>query len=110
MCIRDSPHSVVYGGTHDNETLVGYFNESRRDWWELQYIVDYMGVSHKEEVVDRILFTAYASVASVVIFQVQDVLKLGNWARMNTDVYKRQYYPYGHHLINGYAYNKRRQN
>lgn len=79
-----SPNSVVYGGTHDNETLVGYFNESKREWWELQYIVDYMGVAHKEELVDRALFTAYASVASVVLFQVQDVLKLGNWARMNT--------------------------
>ena len=27
---------------------------------------------------------AYGSVASVAIFQMQDVLKLDNWARMNT--------------------------
>lgn len=79
-----SPNSVVYGGTHDNETLVGYFNESRREWWELQYIADYMGVAHKHELVDKMMKTAYASVASVVIFQVQDLLKLGNEARMNT--------------------------
>lgn len=78
------PNCVVYGGTHDNETLVGYFNESKREWWELQYIADYMGVTHKEEVVDRVLKTAYESVASVVMFQVQDMLKLGNAARMNT--------------------------
>ena len=31
-----------------------------------------------------VMFTAYGSVASVVIFQAQDVLKLDNWARMNT--------------------------
>lgn len=78
------PNSVVYGGTHDNETLVGYFDPAEREWWELQYIVDYMGISHQSEIVDRILFTAYSSVASVVIFQTQDVLKLDNRARMNT--------------------------
>ena len=43
-----------------------------------------MGVSHQHEIVDRVMFTAYASVASVVIFQTQDILKLDNWARMNT--------------------------
>ena len=79
-----SPNSVVYGGTHDNETLVGYFKPEERQWWELQYIADYMGVSHQHEVVDKVLKTAYASVASVVIFQAQDILKLDNWARMNT--------------------------
>ena len=31
-----SPNSVVYGGTHDNETLVGYFKPEARQWWELQ--------------------------------------------------------------------------
>ena len=79
-----SPNSVVYGGTHDNETLVGYFDPKERQWWELQYIVDYMGISHQTEIVDRLMFTAYSSVASVVIFQAQDVLKLDNSARMNT--------------------------
>ena len=79
-----TPNSVVYGGTHDNETLVGYFKPEERQWWELQYIADYMGVSHQDQVVDRVMFTAYGSVASVVIFQAQDVLKLDNWARMNT--------------------------
>lgn len=35
-----------------------------------------MGVSHQHEIVDKVLKTAYASVASVVIFQAQDILKL----------------------------------
>ena len=43
-----------------------------------------MGISHQTEIVDRLMFTAYSSVASVVIFQAQDVLKLDNSARMNT--------------------------
>lgn len=78
-----SPNYVVYGGTHDNETLVGYYTPEKRSASELQYMADYMGITEKEDLVDRIMFTAYASVASVVIFQTQDILKLDNSARMN---------------------------
>ena len=78
------PNSVVYGGTHDNETLVGYFKPEARQWWELQYIADYLGAAHHEEVPDKVFRAAYGSVASVVVFQMQDVLGLGNEARMNT--------------------------
>ena len=78
------PNTVVYGGTHDNETLIGYFKAEKRQWWELQYIADYLGAAHQSEVPDRVFRAAYSSVASVAIFQMQDVLKLDNWARMNT--------------------------
>ena len=78
------PNSVVYGGTHDNETLVGYFKPEARQWWELQYIADYLGTAHHEEVPDKVFRAAYGSVASVAVFQMQDVLGLGNEARMNT--------------------------
>ena len=78
------PNSVVYGGTHDNETLAGYFKTEKRQWWELQYIADYLGAAHQSEVVDKVFRAAYGSVASVAVFQMQDVLKLDNWARMNT--------------------------
>ena len=79
------PNSVVYGGTHDNETLAGYFKTEKRQWWELQYIADYLGAAHQSEVVDKVFRAAYGSVASVAVFQMQDVLKLDNWARMNTE-------------------------
>ena len=78
------PNSVVYGGTHDNETLVGYFKPEARQWWELQYIADYLGAAHHEEVPDKVFRAAYGSVASVAVFQMQDVLGLGSEARMNT--------------------------
>ncbi|MGN0987016.1 MAG: 4-alpha-glucanotransferase, partial [Otoolea sp.] len=67
-----------------NETLVGYFKTEKRQWWELQYTADYLGAAHQSEVVDKVFRAAYGSVASVAIFQMQDVLKLDNWARMNT--------------------------
>lgn len=77
------PNTVAYGGTHDNDTLVGYFTSL--EWWELTYIREYMGNAHAsiEELVDYIFRTAYQSVANLVIFQMQDVLKVGNIGRMN---------------------------
>ena len=45
-----------------------------------------MGVSNpndKGAIVSAVIRTAYSSVASVAIFQVQDVLRLDNSARMN---------------------------
>ena len=74
---------VAYGGTHDNDTLVGYF--TNLEWWELGYIREYMDSKHAsiEELVDKIFKTAYESVANLVIFQMQDVLKIGNIGRMN---------------------------
>lgn len=72
---------VVYGGTHDNETLLGYF-QGRGDW-ELGYAYDYLDTRDKYRMVDQVFRAAYGSVADLVIFQVQDILKLGNEARMN---------------------------
>lgn len=72
---------VVYGGTHDNETLMGYFNE--RNDWELGYAYDYLDTRDKRKMVDQIFRLAYGSIADVVIFQTQDILKLDNKARTN---------------------------
>lgn len=76
-----SSNCVVYGGTHDNETLMGFFN-SRNDW-ELGYAFDYLDTRDKKRMVDAVFRLAYGSVAHTVIFQTQDILKLDNRARMN---------------------------
>lgn len=86
---RTNPHlpfnydrnSVVYGGTHDNETLLGYFEE--REDNELAYAIDYLDTNDRKSMVDQVFRIAYASVAELVVFAVQDILKLGNWSRMN---------------------------
>lgn len=72
---------VCYGGTHDNETLLGFF-EGRGDW-ELGYAYDYLDTRDKGRMVDQVFRAAYSSVAVLTVFAVQDILKLGNWARMN---------------------------
>ena len=72
---------IVYGGTHDNETLVGYFEEKEEE--DMQSAYDYLNVSTKEEVPNAIIRAAYASTADVAIMQMQDILGLDNSARMN---------------------------
>ena len=86
---RKNPHlpynythnCVCYGGTHDNETLLGYFNE--RNDGELGYAYDYLDTRDKCRMVDMVFRAAYSSIAVLTIFSVQDILKLDNSARMN---------------------------
>lgn len=72
---------AVYAGTHDNDTVVGYFRDKTE--YELAFLYEYLGISSKEEIPDAIIRLAYSSIADVVIIQMQDILKLGNEARMN---------------------------
>lgn len=72
---------VVYAGTHDNETIVGYFYDKTE--YELAYLYEYLNIRYKEEIPDALIRLAYSSIADVAIIQMQDLLKLGNEARMN---------------------------
>ncbi len=72
--------SVVYTATHDNQTTVGWF-ESRSDE-ERQAIQRYLGRDGADIAWDLIR-VALASVADTAILAMQDVLRLGDDARMN---------------------------
>ncbi|MDE7259276.1 MAG: 4-alpha-glucanotransferase, partial [Lachnospiraceae bacterium] len=74
-------NTVLYVGTHDNDTLVGYYRNHTD--YELAYMYSYLNIENKEQISDALIRTAYASVADVVILQMQDILQLGNEARMN---------------------------
>lgn len=76
-----SSNTVVYGGTHDNQTIVGYLKDM--DKKEEAYALEYLSVKRKKDIPDALIKLAYASNAAVAIFQVQDVLKLDDSARMN---------------------------
>lgn len=71
---------VVYTGTHDNDTTVGWLEslpDSRRSM-----VQDYLGAK-EDEVLDALFRVALMSVADSVIFPFQDLLKLGTDSRMN---------------------------
>ena len=78
-----TPNSVVYTGSHDNDTTRGYFEKEKKAdndiYSHAQKYLDYEG----EDVVQKLIKTAYASVADIVIIPMQDVLNLGGEARMN---------------------------
>jgi 4-alpha-glucanotransferase len=78
---RHVPNSVVYTGTHDNDTT--------RGWWATlddgarARVHDYLGATGGEVEWDMIR-AAYASVADRAIVPLQDVFGFGSEARMNT--------------------------
>ena len=72
---------VVYGGTHDNETLVGYYDNLSVD--NLAYALQYTDCSNRADLIEKVFLMAYRSIADTVIFQMQDVLEKGNETRMN---------------------------
>ncbi len=74
-------NNVVYGGTHDNETLLGFCrNMSDADY---RFALEYTGAKDVDSLMDALYRMAFNSVADTVIFQMQDLLGLGNEARMN---------------------------
>jgi 4-alpha-glucanotransferase len=78
---RHRPNSIVYTGTHDNDTTRGWFEKA--DDEERQRALDYLGAT-PESVVDALVRGAFTSVADRAVVPLQDVLGLGSEARMNT--------------------------
>jgi 4-alpha-glucanotransferase len=79
------PNFVVYTGTHDNNTTVGWWlKDTKQDVRaNLKQYVDEPGIS--QNTIHLVLGKmAYASVARMVILPLQDVLGLDESARMNT--------------------------
>ncbi|MEO7152804.1 MAG: 4-alpha-glucanotransferase, partial [Burkholderiaceae bacterium] len=78
---RHVPNSVVYTGTHDNDTSTG--------WWrvagaaERSFVEAYLGPGD-EPMSRRLIRVACQSAARLAVYPLQDVLALDNHHRMNT--------------------------
>ncbi len=88
---RFPPRTVVYTGTHDNDTVVGWLSSHERSRVEhdvralreeRQRALAYAGSDGREAHWDMIR-VALMSVANTAIFPLQDLLGLGTEARMN---------------------------
>jgi len=78
-----SQNFVVYTGTHDNNTTVGWYKNDC-DTTMRKRIQAYCGVAAGSRNIHLVLARlAYASVAKIVILPVQDILGLDERARMN---------------------------
>ncbi|MBN1571120.1 MAG: 4-alpha-glucanotransferase [Acidobacteria bacterium] len=75
---------IVYTGTHDNDTTVGWFRRRSGDQvrGEIELALRYMGKDGNDGAWDFIRM-ALSSVADIAILPMQDVLSLGSEARMN---------------------------
>jgi len=76
-----TPNCVVYSGTHDNDTLMGWMKEA--DEKSVKFAREYCKMADDEPFNWGIIRTAYASVSNYCIIQMQDYLGLGSEARMN---------------------------
>jgi len=76
------PDTVYYTGTHDNDTTLG--------WWRTlpdearPQVMQQLGVDDPETVPQAMVDTVLQSRAALVVLPLQDVLRLGSEARMNT--------------------------
>lgn len=74
-------HCIVYPGTHDNATAVGWFESLSST--ERAKVLTYLGGISSEGIHWDLIRLAFSSVAHWAIVPLQDILGLGNEARMN---------------------------
>jgi len=81
------PHNVIkncvlYTGTHDNDTAVGFMNDGSEN--EVKFMREYLRISPDDSFNWALIKSAMATSADTVILQMQDFLGLDNTARINT--------------------------
>ncbi len=82
-------NAIIYTGTHDNNTVKGWFDTEATDD-EKARLFDYVGRTvTAEDIHKTFVGLAMMSVANTAIVPVQDILGLGADARMNTPATQR---------------------
>ena len=76
-----TPNSVMYPGTHDNDTTLGWYRSASER--ERDHVRRYLRVSGDEVAWDFIR-ASYACASRLTVIPLQDVLSLGSEARFNT--------------------------
>lgn len=82
MPFNHEKNSVVYAGTHDNHTLLGWKkdpNEKNR----IGRVLEYLGIQDDSNFVENMLRCLYRSPSNTAIAQMQDLLGLDDASRMN---------------------------
>ena len=78
-----TPNCVVYTGTHDNDTIVGWFNTIEGP--DKDFAKSYVGITDDADpdLNWKFIKSAMASVADTAVIPIQDYLGLGTEARIN---------------------------
>ncbi|XVE86674.1 hypothetical protein DITRI_Ditri18aG0053400 [Diplodiscus trichospermus] len=74
-------NQVVYTGTHDNDTIQGWWNNLMEQ--EKSNVLKYLHITEDDEISWALIQAAVSSIAKTAVITMQDVLGLGSSARMN---------------------------
>ena len=75
-------HCVVYTGTHDNDTVMGWMKTAPKE--SIALAKKYLNLTKEEGYNWGMMRAAWSSVADMAIVPMQDLLGLGSEARINT--------------------------
>ncbi|KAJ6733440.1 4-ALPHA-GLUCANOTRANSFERASE DPE1 CHLOROPLASTIC/AMYLOPLASTIC [Salix koriyanagi] len=75
------PNQVVYTGTHDNDTIRGWWDVLKEE--EKSNVLKYLSINEENEIQWELIKAAISSVARTAVIPMQDILGLGNSSRMN---------------------------
>lgn len=73
---------VVYTGTHDNDTIMGWFKTAPKE--SIKYAKEYLRLSKEEGYNWGTMKAVWGSVGDMAIVPMQDILGIGSEGRMNT--------------------------
>lgn len=75
-------HCVVYTGTHDNDTAMGWMKTAPKA--SVKFAKEYLNLTKEEGYNWGLMRGAWSSVADMAIVPMQDLIGLGSEARINT--------------------------
>ena len=85
-CNFTSPNCVVYTGTHDNDTTIGWYLSDKLDQTARERIKKFANreINDSQGIHEDLIYLALSSTAKLSIIPLQDILGFGNDCRMNT--------------------------
>lgn len=75
-------NSVVYAGTHDNDTILGWMKTAPRA--SVSYAKEYLQLTQEEGYHWGVMRAVWSSVSDTAVVTMQDLLGIGSAGRMNT--------------------------
>ena len=78
-CVKNS---VIYTGTHDNDTIIGWYEKASPE--DKEFAKNYLNIREDEPIAWQFMRGAWSSVADLALAPIQDLLEMDSSARMNT--------------------------
>ncbi len=81
----DTQNSVVYTGTHDNDTTIGWFLSKQLSDSQRRELLNFCNRNQDDSAIHRdLIYLGLSSISRYAIFPLQDILGFGNDCKMNS--------------------------